>query len=155
MLKKGLGKMKSDLLTAQVPQGQARITAMPLTVHIRQIEEKFASMMEVTEASIFDITKSVVTVPDDVHACEEFSSLITLPISTGNPTPEVTATYIAPSAKRSDSPISWTSATPRTKMTLSVLIKPMEEGVYTLEVRDSTDRPKSVKFTSAKSRVVA
>ena len=40
-------------------------------------------------------------------------------------------------------------------MTLSVLIKPMEEGVYKLEIRNSTDRPKSVKFTSPKSRVVA
>ena len=37
MLKKGLGKMKSDLLTAQVPQSRTRITAMPLTAHIRQM----------------------------------------------------------------------------------------------------------------------
>ena len=155
MLKKGLGKMKSDLLTAQVPQGRTRITAMPSTANIRQIEEEIISMMEVTEASIFDVTKSVVTIPDDVYACEEFSTLITLPISTGNPTPEVTATYIAPSSERFVAPTTRTNETLAAAMVLSAQIKPMEEGDYILEIRDPADRVKSVKFTSAQSRVVA
>ena len=155
MLKKGLGKMKSDLLTAQAPQRRTRITAMPSTANIRQIEEEIISMMQVTEASIFDVTKSVVTIPDDIYACEEFSALITLPIHTDTPTPVVTATCIAPSAKRSDVGITWTSATPRTETAFSALIKPMEEGIYTLEIRDSADRVKSMKFTSAQSRPVA
>ena len=155
MLKKGLGKMKSDLLTAQAPQSRTRITAMPSTANIRQIEDDIISMMRVTEASIFDVTKSVVTIPDDVYACEEFSALITLPIHTDTPTAVVTATCIAPSAKRTDAAITWTSATPRTETAFSALIKPMEEGVYTLEIRDSADRVKSVKFTSAQPRAVA
>ena len=155
MLKKGLGKMKSDLLTAQAPQSRTRITAMPSTANIRQIEEEIISMMQVTEASIFDVTKSVVTIPDDIYACEEFSALVTLPIHTDTPTPVVTATCIAPSAKRSDVGITWTSATPRTETAFSAQIKSMEEGVYTLEIRDSADRVKSMKFTSAQSRAVA
>ena len=150
MLKKGLGKMKSDLLTAQAPQSRTRITAMPSTANIRQIEDKIISMMRVTEASIFDVTKSVVTIPDDVYACEKFSALITLPIYTDSPRPVVTATCIAPSAKRSDAAITWTSATPRAETAFSALIKPMEEGVYTLEIRDSADRVKSVKFTATR-----
>ena len=155
MLKKGLGKMKSDLLTAQAPQSRTRITAMPSTANIRQIEDEIISMIRVTEASIIDVTKCVVTIPDDIYACEEFSALITLPIHTDTPTPVVTATCIAPSARSSDAAITWTSATPRTETAFSALIKPMEEGAYTLEIRDSADRVKSVKFTSAQSRIVA
>ena len=39
---------------------------------------------------------------------------------------------------------------PRAEMVLSAQIKPMEEGNYTLEIRDYADRVKSVTFTSAK-----
>ena len=153
-LKERLTMATSDLRSAQSPQRRGRITAAPSHAAIHQVEAEIMSVMQVYEAEEYDVTKSIVTIPKDVHTCEEFSALITLPILTGNPTPELTATYIAPSAQTSSTPVTQSADSSRTEIILSAQIKPMEDGDYTLEIRDSSGGVKSVTFCSSKSRPV-
>ena len=150
MLKNGLEKMNSDIQSAQVPQRCTRFAALPSTEAIRQIEEEIVSMMQVCEAGRFNVTECIVALPDYIYTGEEFSALITLPIPPDGPTAEITASYVAPSTQRSEAPISRSTDMPRAEMVLSAQIKPMEEGNYTLEIRDYADRVKSVTFPSAK-----
>ena len=153
-LKERLTMATSELRSAQSPQRRARITAAPSHAAIHQVEAEIMSVMQVYEAEQYDVTKSIVTIPDDIYVCEVFSALITLPIPTGNPTAELTATYIAPSAQTSSTPVTQSAESSRTEIVLSAQIKPMEEGDYTLEIRDSSGGVKSVAFRSSKSCAV-
>ena len=154
-LKKNLAKLESDLLSAQARRHRAGVTATPSPAAIRQIEADITSLVKVLEAEIFDIETSVVTIPDDVHVMEEFIALITLPIPTGNPTPEISASYTAPSGERSKAPVSQSGEVTNVGTALSARVKPMEEGVHTLEIRGSANRVKSVAFTSRQARAFA
>ena len=153
-LKERLTMATSDLRSAQSPQRRARITAAPSHAVIHQVEAEIMSVMQVYEAEEYDVTKSIVTIPEDVYTCEEFSALITLPILTGNPTPQLTATYTAPSTQTSSTPVTQSADPSGTEIILSAQIKPMEDGDYTLEIRDSSGGVKSVAFRSSKSRAV-
>ena len=131
MLKNGLEKMKSDEQSAQVQQRCTRIAAIPSTEAVRQTEEEIVSMVQVCEAGRFNITKCTIAIPDIIYTGEEFSARITLPILSGGPRPEITASYVAPSTQRSEAPISRSTDMPRAEIVLSAQIKPMEEDNYT------------------------
>ena len=111
-------------------------------------------MVQVYECEEFDVTKSVVTIPNDVYVMEEFSARITLPIPTRNPAPEITAAFTAPSSWVSFVPVARSDESSSTELVMLVQIKPMEEGNHTLEIHDSAKIIKSVAFTSAKSPIV-
>ena len=149
-LKERLTMATSDLRSAQSPQRRGWITAAPSHAAIHQVEAEIMSVLQVYEADEFEVTKSIVTIPEEVFVMEEFSALITLPVFICYSTPGITVTCISPSAQTSLTPVMQSTESSRSgaEIVLSAQIEPIEEGDHTLEVRDSSGRVKSVTFTS-------
>ena len=151
VVKEHLATVKSDFLSS--PHRRDRIAAMLSTAGVCPVEAEIRALVYVSEGEV-DVTKCAVTIPDDTYTDEGFDALITLPIPPGNPTPEVTATYIAPSAQIFNAPVVRATTSSETTLVLLARITPAENGNHTLEIRDRVNRVKSVPFTSTKSPAV-
>ena len=153
LIKKHHTKMKSDWLSVQAPQHRSSVTARPSSEAIDEVEAEILAMMKVYEAVKFNVRDILVTFPDSIYICEEFSARITLPIPSSTTAPEISARYISPSIQASKAPVTRSFKSSGTKTVLLAQIKPMEIGRYTLQIRDNADKEKIVSFgfTSAKS----
>ena len=154
VLKKCLRRMESNLLLEQAPRRRAKITAQLSTTAISDSEAAIASVVQVYEGDGYDVTTSTVSVPDQICVREEFSTRVAINVPAGTASPSITATYIAPSTQRYDALVTQTTDLSGHQLILTAQITPLEEGEYTLELRDSADRIKSVTFTSRRRVVV-
>ena len=147
-LEKRIREVKTDLSSELGLPSRPKIRATPSTAAIGQVEAGTMSLVKIHGGDRFDITECAFIIPDDIYVREEFSVRITLPVRTGNPTPRITATCIAPSGQRCDVPVMKLSTPTSYKIILGVQIKPTELGDYSLEIRDSADSVKSAHFSS-------
>ena len=141
-----LTKMSSDIDSEKTPLQRGRIRAAPIAEALRELEKQVHSLVLVEEVPPIDVTKVIVTLPNNVHPDEQSTVGLTFPGVTTTEPPVLTAKISPPSGGSYDAGICNSSASSITELVMSASFTTTEVGWHSLEVSDSAGRTKSIPF---------
>ena len=141
-----LTKMSSDIDSEKTPLQRGRIRAAPIAEALRELENQVQSLVLVEEVPPIDVTKVIVTLPDNVHPDEQSTVGLTFPGVTTTEAPVLTAKISPPSGGSYDAGICNSSASSVTELVMSASFTTREVGWHSLEVSDSAGRTTSIPF---------
>ena len=141
-----LTKMSSDIDSEKTPQQRGRIRAAPIAEALRELEKQVQSLVLVEEVPPIDVTKVIVTLPDNVHPDKQSTVGLTFPGVTTTEPPVLTAKITPPSGGSYDAGICNSSASSIIELDMSASFTTREVGWHSLEVSDSAGRTKSIPF---------
>ena len=141
-----LTKMSSDIDSEKTPLQRGRIRAAPIAEALRELEKQVQSLVLVEEVLPIDVTKVIVTLPNNVHPDEQSTVGLTFPGVTTTEPPVLTAKISPPSGGSYDAGICNSSASSITELVMSASFTTREVGWHYLEVSDSAGRTKSIPF---------
>ena len=139
-----LTKMPSDIDSEKTPLQRGRIRAAPIAEALRELEKQVQSLVLVEEVPPIDVTKVIVTLPDNVHPDKQSTVGLTFPGVTTTEPPVLTAKISMPSGGSYDAGICNSSASSITELVMSASFTTTEVGWHSLEVSDSAGRTKSI-----------
>ena len=141
-----LTKMSSDIDSEKTPLQRGRIRAAPVAEALRELEKQVQSLVLVEEVPPIDVTKVIVTLPDNVHPDKQSTIGLTFPGVTTTEPPVLTAKISPPSGGSYDAGICNSSASSITELVMSASFTTREVGWHSLEVSDSAGRTTSIPF---------
>ena len=141
-----LTKMSSDIDSEKTPLQRGRIRAAPIAEALRELEKQVQSLVLVEEVLPIDVTKVIVTLPDNVYPDKQSTVGLTFPGVTATEPPVLTAKISMPSGGSYDAGICNSSASSITELVMSASFTTREVGWHSLEVNDSAGRTKSIPF---------
>ena len=141
-----LTKMSSDIDSEKTPLQRGRIRAAPIAEVLRELEKQVQSLVLVEEVPPIDVTKVIVTLPDNVHPDKQSTVGLTFPGVTTTEPPVLAAKISPPSGGSYDAGICNSSASSITELVMSASFTTREIGWHFLEVNDSAGRTKSIPF---------
>ena len=141
-----LTKMSSDIDSEKTPLQRDRIRAVPIAEALRELEKQVQSLVLVEEVLPIDVTKVIVTLPDNVHPDKQSTIGLTFPGVITTEPPVLTAKISMPSGGSYDARIYNSSASSITELVMSASFTTTEVGWHSLEVSDSAGRTKSIPF---------
>ena len=141
-----LTKMSSDIDSEKTPLQRGRIRAAPIAEALRELEKQVQSLVLVEEVPPIDVTKVIVTLPDNVHPDKQSTVGLTFPGVTTTEPPVLTVKISPPSGGSYDAGICNSSASSITELVMSASFTTREVGWHALEVSDSAGRTKSIPF---------
>ena len=113
---------------------------------LREVEKQVQSLVLVEEVPPIDVTKVIVTLPNNVHPDEQSTVSLTFPGVTTTEPPVLTAKISPPSGGSYDAGICNSSASSITELVMSASFTTREVGWHSLEVSDSAGRTKPIPF---------
>ena len=150
-----LTKMSSDTDSEKTPLQRGRIRAAPIAEALRELEKQVQSLVLVEEVPPIDVTKVIVTLPNNVHPDKQSTVGLTFPGVTTTEPPVLTAKISPPSGGSYDAGICNSSASSITELVMSASFTTREVGWHSLEVSDSAGRTKSIPFECRLPRSLA
>ena len=141
-----LTKMSSDIDSEKTLLQRGRIRVAPIAEALRELEKQVQSLVLVEEVPPIDVTKVIVTLPNNVHPDEQSTVGLTFPGVTTTEPPVLTAKVSPPSGGSYDAGICNSSASSITELVMSASFTTTEVGWHSLEVSDSAGRTKSIPF---------
>ena len=141
-----LTKMYSELDSENTPLNRGKISAAPIAEALCELEKQVQSLVVVKEVQAIDVTKVIVTLPDNVHPDEQATIRLTFPGVTTTAPPSYTAKISPPSGGSQNVRVNKESDSSSSELVMSAMFTPTEVGRHSLEIGDTVGNVKSVCF---------
>ena len=141
-----LTKMYSELDSENTPLNRGKISAAPIAEALFELEKQVQSLVVVKEVPAIDMTKVIVTLPDNIHPDKEATIRLTLPGVTTTAPPSLMAKISPPSGGSQNVRVNKESDSFSSELVMSATFTPTEVGRHSLEIGDTAGSVKSVCF---------